>query len=189
MNAPEPLIGEPLALDLVNTQPVGVDLLETPKQLAAWLDLQADRVGTFPARPTTADLTAIREVREHITAALTALLAGKRPPAGALRGLNEAQAAAPAIRHLEWADNTVTATSRRNGDTGARLAATFADAAADLLTDPRITTLRRCAADDCQMLFLPAHPRRQWCSPDRCGNRARVARYYQRHKPPVIASN
>ena len=28
---------------------------------------------------------------------------------------------------------------------------------------------------------LPAHPRRRWCSPARCGNRARVARYYQRH--------
>ncbi|MGW4244442.1 CGNR zinc finger domain-containing protein [Nocardia sp. NPDC004722] len=25
-------------------------------------------------------------------------------------------------------------------------------------------------------------PSRQWCSPDRCGNRVRVARYYQRHK-------
>jgi predicted RNA-binding Zn ribbon-like protein len=32
------------------------------------------------------------------------------------------------------------------------------------------------------MVFLPAHPRRRWCSPTRCGNRARVARYYQRHR-------
>ncbi|NGO80928.1 hypothetical protein G6045_35505, partial [Streptomyces sp. YC504] len=23
----------------------------------------------------------------------------------------------------------------------------------------------------------------RWCSPARCGNRTRVARYYQRHKP------
>ena len=31
-------------------------------------------------------------------------------------------------------------------------------------------------------VFLPANPRRRWCSPAICGNRARVARYYQRHK-------
>ena len=45
--------------------------------------------------------------------------------------------------------------------------------------------VRECEAADCVMLFRPAHPRRRWCSPTRCGNRARVARYYQRHKPPV----
>ncbi|WP_253798373.1 CGNR zinc finger domain-containing protein [Nocardia amikacinitolerans] len=28
----------------------------------------------------------------------------------------------------------------------------------------------------------PAHPKRRWCSPDRCGNRVRVARYYRKHK-------
>ncbi|NGN66182.1 hypothetical protein G5C51_20070, partial [Streptomyces sp. A7024] len=27
-----------------------------------------------------------------------------------------------------------------------------------------------------------SHPRRRWCSATRCGNRARVARYYERHK-------
>ncbi|MFF4211720.1 CGNR zinc finger domain-containing protein [Streptomyces sp. NPDC001796] len=32
------------------------------------------------------------------------------------------------------------------------------------------------------MLFLPAHPRRRWCSAARCGNRVRVARHYQRRK-------
>jgi predicted RNA-binding Zn ribbon-like protein len=32
------------------------------------------------------------------------------------------------------------------------------------------------------MLFLPAHPRRRWCSPQLCGNRVRVARYYRRHR-------
>jgi predicted RNA-binding Zn ribbon-like protein len=53
----------------------------------------------------------------------------------------------------------------------------------DLLTDPAIGRLKECESDDCVILFLPAHPRRRWCSPTRCGNRARVARYYHRHKP------
>lgn len=104
--------------------------------------------------------------------------------AEALEGLNAAQAAAPAITELGWDGTAVTAVRRRAGEPGVRLAAWLAEAAADLLADPAVTTIRQCAADDCVMLFLPAHPRRQWCSPTRCGNRTRVARHYHRHQRP-----
>ncbi|MFD9258937.1 CGNR zinc finger domain-containing protein, partial [Streptomyces sp. NPDC059538] len=63
-----------------------------------------------------------------------------------------------------------------------RLAAELAEAAAELLTDPRVGQVRECEAHDCVLLFLPAHPRRRWCVASACGNRARVARYYARHK-------
>ncbi|NNH69768.1 CGNR zinc finger domain-containing protein [Nocardia uniformis] len=182
MSELEPLIGEPLALDLVNTRPVDADLLATPEQLAHWLGLQAERLTEPLGQPARADLAAVREVRDHTAAVLDALLHDRRPPAAALRGLADAQSAAPAIRRLRWDGTALAATPQRSGTPGARLAATLADAAVDLLTDPAIARLKRCAADDCVMLFLPAHPRRQWCSPERCGNRARVARYYQRHK-------
>ncbi|WP_282785630.1 MULTISPECIES: ABATE domain-containing protein [unclassified Nocardia] len=179
----EPLIGEPLALDLVNTRPVGGDLLKTPEQLGNWLRLEGDRLPeAVNAHPGPAELAAVRAVREHTAVILDALLRERRPPAAALRGLYEAQSAAPAVRRLDWNGATLTAAPRRTGDPTAHLAATLADAAVDLLTDSALARVKRCAADDCVMLFLPAHPRRQWCSPDRCGNRARVARYYQRHK-------
>ncbi|MEV5833761.1 ABATE domain-containing protein [Nocardia sp. NPDC052112] len=181
--AEAPLVGEPLALDLVNTRPSGADLLSTRDDLANWLALQAER---FPelavARPTSADLAAVHAVRDHIGAILDALIRDRRPPTDALRELNAAQAAAPAIRQLEWGGAAVIATMRRDGTAAERLAAVLAEAATDLLTDPSIGKLKRCEADDCVLLFLPAHPRRRWCSPERCGNRVRVARYYQRHK-------
>ncbi|MET8870421.1 ABATE domain-containing protein [Nocardia sp. NPDC004604] len=178
-----PLIGEPLALDLVNTRPTGTDLLDTPEHLANWLALQAARLPELAvAHPTAADLAAVHAVRDHIGSVLDALLHDGRPPADALRALNTAQAAAPAIRQLAWDGNAVTATTRRNGTSAEKLAAVLAEAAIDLFTDPSIGKLRRCEAEDCVLLFLPAHPRRRWCSPDRCGNRVRVARYYQRHK-------
>uniref|UniRef100_UPI000B043057 CGNR zinc finger domain-containing protein n=1 Tax=Actinomadura kijaniata TaxID=46161 RepID=UPI000B043057 len=79
--------------------------------------------------------------------------------------------------------SAVVAERRRTGPDGARLAAALAEAAADLLGDPAVTRVRRCEADDCVLLFLPAHPRRRWCSASRCGNRVRVARHYQRHRP------
>ncbi|OKJ94945.1 hypothetical protein AMK26_30390 [Streptomyces sp. CB03234] len=188
MRDSEPLTGEPLALDLVNTRPATAggrtDLLDTPERLAAWLALEEARMGpeTGGDVPTEADLAAIHAVRAHTERAVHALLRGQEPPAAALRGLTDAQRVAPAVRELTWDGGRVTPTVRRTGPLGIRLAALLAEAAADLLTDPAIGRLRECEADDCVMLFLPANPRRRWCSAARCGNRARVARYYQRHK-------
>ncbi|MBP2340641.1 putative RNA-binding Zn ribbon-like protein [Saccharothrix coeruleofusca] len=187
MSDAEPLTGEPLALDLVNTRPATedgrADLLDTPERLAAWVARQpALHVEAGDAAPTAADLAPVHAAREQVDAVVRALLGGGRPPEAALRGLTEAQRAAPAVRELAWDGATVTATARRDGGLGVRLAARLAEAAADLLTDPAIGRLKECEADGCVMLFLPAHPRRRWCSPTRCGNRARVARYYQRQK-------
>ncbi|NUW38593.1 CGNR zinc finger domain-containing protein [Nonomuraea rhodomycinica] len=199
-----PLTGEPLALDLVNTRPLlpegPVDLLATPAGLAGWLSTQAGRLdgagvldaGVDASRAweglTDDDVAAVHAVRDHVAVALTHVRRGERPPAAALDGLNGAQRAAPAIRELTWESQTgdgagaIAVTLRRSGPLGVRLAAWLAEAAADLLADPKVGRVRACEADDCVMLFLPAHPRRRWCSAARCGNRARVARYYQRHK-------
>jgi predicted RNA-binding Zn ribbon-like protein len=182
-----PLTGEALALDLVNTRPMGthgrVDLLATPRQLSDWLALEQDRLQgeARDSTPTRADLAAVHAVRAHTESVVRALLGRAEPPASALRGLTEAQRAAPPVRELDWDGTTVTAVSRRDGPLGIRLAALLAEAAAEMLSAPAIGRLKECEADDCVMVFLPSHPRRRWCSPARCGNRTRVARYYRRH--------
>ncbi|MGW2180377.1 CGNR zinc finger domain-containing protein [Streptomyces sp. NPDC001732] len=189
MSDSEPLTGEALALDLINTRPLSadgrVDLLGTPRQLSRWLALEADRLqeDVMAAAPIREDLLPVHMVREHTEAAVRALLNATAPPESALRGLTEAQRAAPPVRKLGWDRTTVTATTRRFGPLGVRLAAALAEAAAQLLTDPAIGRLKECEAGDCVMVFLPSHPRRRWCSPARCGNRTRVARYYRRHNP------
>jgi hypothetical protein len=81
-----------------------------------------------------------------------------------------------------WDHGTIVAAAVRRGTPGERVAARLAEATGDLLADPAIGNVRECAGADCVLLFLPGHPRRQWCSAARCGNRARVARYYQHHK-------
>lgn len=184
-----PLTGEPLVLDLINTRPQTasgtVDLLSTPACLRAWLDVEADRLTTSVggAAVTAADVAAVRAVREQAATAVDRARQGKRPPAATLRALEAAQRAAPAYRELGWDGTAVTSTPRRTGSLGVRVAAALAEAAIDLLADTAaVTAVRVCEAQDCVLLFLPAHPRRRWCSAARCGNRARVARYYERHK-------
>jgi predicted RNA-binding Zn ribbon-like protein len=187
-----PLTGEPLALDLVNTRPDGPDgrqdLLAAPEQLSSWLELQTGRLpGLAPdaapaPAPAPEDLVPVHAVRRHTEEAVRALMRGAAPPPDSLDALNDAQRTAPAVRALAWDGRAVAFTPQRPGPLGARLAALLAEAAVDLLTDPSIARVRECEAHGCVMLFLPAHPRRRWCSPSRCGNRARVARYYQRHR-------
>ncbi|WP_426567290.1 CGNR zinc finger domain-containing protein [Streptomyces canus] len=178
-----PLTGEPLALDLVNTRPAVGDLLATPGDLRAWWSLQADRLPEeVPLEVTAADLVAVQAVREHAARALDRVRRGDEPLVSDLEALNQAQRAAPAINELVWNGSAVAATRRRDGSPGRRLAASLAEAAAELLADPAVTGIRECEADDCVMLFLATHPRRRWCSAARCGNRMRVARHYHRHK-------
>lgn len=184
-----PLLGEVLILDLVNTRPHAptgpVDLLATPGGLAAWLAAQRDRLATRPGdrAPTRSDLDAVHAVRDHAAAAIERARRGEAPPAGALRALTAAQRAAPAFRVLGWDGTGIVADLRRSGPFGTRLAAELAESATDLLTDPeQLAAVRQCQGQDCVLLFTATHPRRQWCSAKRCGNRARVARYYQRRR-------
>jgi predicted RNA-binding Zn ribbon-like protein len=65
----------------------------------------------------------------------------------------------------------------------AALTATLARAAIDFLTGPQRERLRACAAPRCVRYFVKAHGRQEWCKPS-CGNRARVARHYRRHRAP-----
>jgi predicted RNA-binding Zn ribbon-like protein len=186
----KPLVGEPLALDLVNTRQRTasgpVDLIATTTALKSWLCMEAELHPDL-ARADTADLTAgdiaaVHAVRDHAAVAIAHVRNRNAPPAGVLRSLNEALAAAPPIRELAWAHGTIVAAAARGGTAGERVAARLAEATADLLANPAIVNVRECAGEDCVLLFLPGHPRRQWCSATRCGNRARVARYYSHHK-------
>jgi predicted RNA-binding Zn ribbon-like protein len=178
-----PLTGEPLALDLVNTvaSPPGgeADLLESADDLRAWLAAERDRLDITDGQ---IHLSAVRALRAHITRAVEAARDSTPPPLEALRAITDAQRNAPAYQELGWNGQAITVTTRRPGNATAVLLAQLAEAAATLLASPAIGLVRRCEGPGCRLLFLPAHPRRRWCSPATCGNRARVARYYQLHK-------
>jgi len=56
--------------------------------------------------------------------------------------------------------------------------------AADLLTSPDLSRVRRCAGANCDWLFMDMsrNQTRRWCNMQECGNRAKAKRYYQRHR-------
>lgn len=184
----------PAPVDLVNTHlyldETWIDLLDDPEQRIEWLAAEAERLGiSVTGRSLVSDevAEAIRAVRAHALAAIEPARHGRRPPARALAALNEALRAAPALPHARWEGSAVVATAERSGPLSVRLAAGFAEAAVELLAGPSIRDVRRCDAPSCVVLFLPRNPNRRWCTPTICGNRARVARYYLRHRSEQVS--
>jgi predicted RNA-binding Zn ribbon-like protein len=181
-----PTVGEPLAIQLVNTlftdggRPL--DALTTPAALTRWLQANAERIETAPPRKLGApDLERARELRVVIRALLAAVVDGDPAPAAMIRRLNQFAALAPFTRRLHWpAGATPKAQLSLSGaDRLDALLALLAQDAIDVLGGSGAGRLRRCEAPGCICYYLKDHPRREWCSPT-CGNRVRVARHYKR---------
>ncbi|QNE20458.1 hypothetical protein F1D05_24290 [Kribbella qitaiheensis] len=173
-----------VALDLVDTVVLAgepaVDLIESPERYAGWWELQEGRLPSGPLP----ELAATRRLRTAIRDVLDSQLAGVRPLATSVEDINAASAGAPSSRRLVLRGRELDAETRWHSEYGGSAAlAAIAGEVIELMADPeRLSTLRRCANPNCSMLFLAEHKRRQWCVGSVCGNRARVARHYQRTK-------
>lgn len=185
MTTDAPHRGEGLALDFVNTAPVigGVrrDFLADARGLAAWLELAGMPEAGSPFDA--AALSVLHRLRAAASDCIEAVMAGATMPDAALADINAAAAAAP--RHAEVTRGPagqLRKEVRRLGSPAERVTAEIAEAILDLLVDPALSRLKTCAAPDCVVLFIPQSAKRVWCSPQRCGNRMRVSRYYHRHK-------
>ena len=60
----------------------------------------------------------------------------------------------------------------------------IARSAAELLASDQLSFVRACASKTCEWLFLDEskNHRRRWCDMTKCGNRAKVQRFYTRKK-------
>ncbi|SER80984.1 CGNR zinc finger domain-containing protein [Lentzea albida] len=174
----EPLV----ALDLVDTHALCLDpvkdFIADEAGHARWWALQADRL---PAAPPPA-MTATRRLRSVLRALFEAHLTGAEPDPQLIADLNAVAAAVPTSPRLDgWGAGAVAATRWHDDYNGHPGLAAIAGEAIGLLADQeRLAKLRACADPTCSMLFLAENRRRVWCAANVCGNRARVARHYER---------
>ncbi|MGW6585299.1 CGNR zinc finger domain-containing protein [Streptomyces globisporus] len=172
-----------------------LDDLETVRGARRWLQHQPGILATVTA---TGDLVLDEELREAVVdvrravRALFARVVSPAPPSPAdahrllpvdeaMRLLNAAAAREPVAPQLRWpAEGPPTADLlSAEGDPGVRLVAALARDAVDFLSGPQREHLRACRAPRCVRYFVKSHGRQEWCKPS-CGNRARVARHYER---------
>lgn len=131
-------------------------------------------------------LVGFRELRGHIGQLVRGEQDRKpdsRPFDISLARVNElARAATPALRAVRTDDGTLTRALDHTPDCAALLALIARDTV-ELLTDPvACAGLRRCAGDNCPIVYVDTSRgrRRRWCSSEICGNRERVARHRRR---------
>jgi predicted RNA-binding Zn ribbon-like protein len=193
------LLAGVLCLDFVNTlddrfTPDPKELLRHYRDLVRFAedtgilsDQQADRLltrslehGDEAARA----LASAIQLREAISAICYALARKKPVPESALALLNwQVQETARHLglvagRHgLEWKFDA------NSSDLFAPLWPIARDAA-ELLASERVEYVRACASKTCQWIFLDEskNHRRRWCDMTKCGNRAKVKRFYVRQK-------
>ena len=124
-----------------------------------------------------------RELREAIHDVFWAIMNKREVPAPALAKLNSyLQAAAghmrlvPAKDGFEWTFDEVL-------DFDSVLWP-IARSAADLLASDQLAYVRACSSKACEWFFLDTskNHHRRWCDMTRCGNRAKVRRFYARKK-------
>ncbi|MFB6892849.1 CGNR zinc finger domain-containing protein [Kitasatospora sp. NPDC056327] len=173
---PRPLLGEPLALDLLNTRWAGTpvnDLLAGPDGLAIWLS-SSGLTGRCPDDG--AALAALLEAREALAAAVRALDAGREPGPAELAGLDAV------LRHgrVRREASAAGPVDRVEVDGPHRLAGWLAvdDFLGLLARGPH--RIRKCAREACVLHFFDTsqNGRRRWCRMAVCGNRAKAARHY-----------
>ncbi|MCO1597457.1 CGNR zinc finger domain-containing protein [Micromonospora sp. RHAY321] len=168
-----PLVGEPLALDLVNTQWVErgrmVDLFDEPGGLRGWLAEHQ-----LPGDPTTVEIP-VRQARSALRRIL------EQPGEDAERGINEILTRGVVRYTLGQA------TVHEHHDVDADWLPSWQAVTnyLDLLRQ-QPTRIRRCGNPACVLHFYDTsrNGTRRWCSMDGCGSRAKAARHYQRHRTP-----
>lgn len=168
-----PLLGEPIAMDLLNTRwiagGVHLDLFDDPGGLARWL---ADNALTGRYSADAAALPPLLRVRD----ALAELVADPRS-ADATAELN-AVLARGSVRRVLGEQGPGTVVDLDDPSWGPAWAA--ADDYLDLLRAP--DRIRRCGHPDCVLYFFDTSKNgtRRWCSMAGCGNRAKAARHQAR---------
>ncbi|MDT0489803.1 CGNR zinc finger domain-containing protein [Streptomyces griseus] len=194
---PRPLIGEPLALDLLNTRWVDAegprDLLESEDGLAIWLGSDLVREHTAPLAPT-ADHETLTRLLEARTALEALAAATASAPSAAATGRQDS--ATPAATAATAALNKVLSHGRIRRSLGANGLPESAVEVDDPSWGPawyaaenwlrlvadRPDRIRACANGTCVLHFFDVSKNgtRRWCSMAGCGNRAKAQRHYAR---------
>lgn len=175
-----------VALDLVDTLLTGTDpatdLIGSRDRGTTWWRLE---LPSLPESPQP-DLATTRRLRAAIRDLLDAHLDGRSPAPTSIEDVNAIAASVPTSPRLTPDGTGETRWHTEQG--GNPALAAIAREVIELLSSPnRLAKLRRCANPACSMLFLAETTRRQWCTGNLCGNRARVARHYQRTRAAKAA--
>ena len=191
-----PLVGNHLCLDFVNTKVaengVPKDLLEGPADLAAWavavklLDLpRAKKLAKLwqeaGSREEFEEVLGFRKVLHALAEAMTRSESVKTPT---LNAINERLRTLNGYAEVLPSDEGFAKRFVLEIHAPSQLLGPVAEAASNLLCYANLAYVKKCENPSCVLYFYDGtknHSRR-WCSMRACGNRTKVAAFYQRQR-------
>ena len=192
-----PFVGNHRCLDFINTEINAKgerrDLLTDFEGWLAWL-VQARVIDDGTAR-TLADrwtgkpaaehaLSEVREFRQSLRETVERIAQGKSIPRHVIDAINHRLRARTGYIEMTKVRGGFTKRLHAEFKAPPDLLVPMAEAAADLLCDAEFSLIRRCENQRCILFFYDQtknHSRR-WCSMQWCGNRMKVAAFYERKR-------
>lgn len=155
-----------------------VDGLETQAATQNWFSVMSQELGVAEVNEIDEfQLERLRRAREGISVAYDAALAGEfSRVATALNSLAHDVNIAP---NFSGENGTFVAHLAEGSDRLEDFLVEVLLSAANTLTMPDLSRLRKCDGPHCVLYFTQLRSSQQWCS-NTCGNRARVARHSQK---------
>lgn len=163
------------------------DALSTTDGLSLWLR----HVAGVDDAPSSDELLMVHRLRDGLRRLAAHCTGDTRPGAGSSIGdmpdavalVNDVALAAIVAPQLHLDAGVLRRETASSASPVSTALAGIATQAMTLLTEAP-GSLRACHAPGCVLYFVKDHPRREWCSVG-CGNRARAARHYRRHRHPA----
>ena len=189
---PWPALGDPLALDLLNTiasaRDGRIEWLSSGEAFLAWLKTAGviDKPPRFERAALDGAAQDAVELREWFRGVLERIKARGRRAVTApdLKRLNGLLARGASVQRVEPTSDGLKTVSVQPMDEAQALLAPLAAAIADLICHGDLDLVRRCEGEQCALWFYDrtkSH-RRRWCSQALCGNRAKAAAFRHRHR-------
>lgn len=189
-----------LALDFVNTEMMSggeqIDTLQSPTDLQDWLTQahtrhpHADNLKSLEPQMSSALLREALELRRAIRSILKSIVSRRTIPAAAIDLINRTLRDLPLHRQITTSGKQFRWSEGVGRNTERAVLYPIARAIGDLLVEGRFDRIKKCGNPDC-ILFLYDTTRshtRQWCSMAACGNRMKVAAFYERQRAGRRAS-
>jgi predicted RNA-binding Zn ribbon-like protein len=189
-------VGNHLCLDFINTQMIvqgnPTDLLGGCEDLVAWL-VQANAVDKVQAAGVMTQWShkdqeqlfdqgirfrgTLREMAKRI-------VARKSIPPSAVACINQVLSRCPGYPQLVYKNGGYTRQFQSQAAQKDGILAPLAEAASDLLCSGNLSLVKKCGNPSCILYFYDTtkNHARNWCSMQLCGNRIKVAAYYQRKR-------
>jgi predicted RNA-binding Zn ribbon-like protein len=152
-----------------------IEMLPDPEALQTWLSEQDLAPSTAPNEQ---DLLLAWKLREALHAIASSALEKTAPSRAALNAIERALTADKPLQIRPSKSRVRTVQPLTAAEALARLARS----AVTDLSGPQREHLRACADETCSGIFIDHTGRRQWCSDQLCGNRARVRAHRQRER-------